>query len=70
MSLTEKLKMEFEANTILLKHEIKSKTDSLDKLNKEHQKQCEANKDLQQQLQQLKDAVKTKYESSLKNFRA
>ncbi|EDW17389.1 uncharacterized protein Dmoj_GI16878 [Drosophila mojavensis] len=52
----EKLKMEFEANTILLKHEIKSKTDSLDKLNKEHQKQCEANKELQQQLQQLKEA--------------
>ncbi|TDG48075.1 hypothetical protein AWZ03_005492 [Drosophila navojoa] len=52
----EKLKMEFEANTILLKHEIKSKTDSLDKLSKEHQKQCEANKELQQQLQQLKEA--------------
>ncbi|KAL7733498.1 hypothetical protein ACLKA6_004968 [Drosophila palustris] len=49
----EKLKMEFEANTILLKHEIMSKTEALDKLTKEHQKQSEAFKELQHQLQEI-----------------
>ncbi|KAH8302133.1 hypothetical protein KR044_003149 [Drosophila immigrans] len=49
----EKLKMEFEANTILLKHEIMRKTEALDKLTKEHQKQTEAFKELQQQLQEI-----------------
>ncbi|XP_022229199.2 coiled-coil domain-containing protein 186 [Drosophila obscura] len=49
----EKLRMEFEANTILLKHEITSKTEALDKVTKEQQKQSEANKELQQQLQEL-----------------
>ncbi|KAM8710899.1 hypothetical protein ACLKA7_017514 [Drosophila subpalustris] len=49
----EKLKMEFEANTILLKHEIMRKTEALDKLTKEHQKQTEAFKELQHQLQEI-----------------
>ncbi|KAH8395295.1 hypothetical protein KR222_008220, partial [Zaprionus bogoriensis] len=49
----EKLKMEYEANTILLKHEITSKTEALDKLSKEHQKQTEACKELQHQLQEI-----------------
>ncbi|XP_001352565.3 coiled-coil domain-containing protein 186 [Drosophila pseudoobscura] len=49
----EKLRMEFEANTILLKHEITSKTEALEKVTKEQQKQSEANKELQQQLQGL-----------------
>ncbi|XP_060653616.1 coiled-coil domain-containing protein 186 [Drosophila nasuta] len=49
----EKLKMEFEANTILLKHEIMRKTEALDKLTKEQQKQAEAFKELQQQLQDI-----------------
>lgn len=52
----EKLKMEFEANTILLKHEIMSKTEALDKLTKEHQKQTEAFKELQHQLQEINAA--------------
>ncbi|SPP87068.1 coiled-coil domain-containing protein 186 [Drosophila guanche] len=49
----EKLRMEFEANTILLKHEITSKTEALEKVTKEQQRQSEANKELQQQLQEL-----------------
>ncbi|EDW68573.1 coiled-coil domain-containing protein 186 [Drosophila virilis] len=52
----EKLKVEFEANSILLKHEIMRKTEALDKLTKEHQKQSEANKELQQQLQEINAA--------------
>lgn len=53
----EKLKMEYEANTILLKHEITSKTEALDKLTKEHQKQAETCKELQQQLQEISASV-------------
>ncbi|EDV95760.1 coiled-coil domain-containing protein 186 [Drosophila grimshawi] len=49
----EKLKVEFEANTILLKHEIMRKTEALDKLTKEHQKQGDAYKELQKQLQEI-----------------
>jgi len=49
--------MEFEANTILLKHEIMSKTEALDKLTKEHQKQTEAYKELQHQLHEINAAV-------------
>ncbi|KAH8301218.1 hypothetical protein KR018_007953 [Drosophila ironensis] len=49
----EKLKVEFEANTILLKHEITSKTEALEKVTKEQQKQSEANRELQQQLQEI-----------------
>lgn len=56
-SLTEKLKMEYEANTILLKHEITSKTEALDRLTKEHQKQTEACKELQHQLQEITATV-------------
>uniref|UniRef100_A0A6P4EWP0 Coiled-coil domain-containing protein 186 n=1 Tax=Drosophila rhopaloa TaxID=1041015 RepID=A0A6P4EWP0_DRORH len=52
----EKLKMEFEANTILLKHEITSKTEALDKVTKEQQRLSEANKELQQQLQEIASA--------------
>ncbi|XP_064541709.1 coiled-coil domain-containing protein 186 [Drosophila montana] len=52
----EKLKVEFEANSILLKHDIMRKTEALDKLTKEHQKQSEANKELQQQLQEINAA--------------
>lgn len=55
--LTEKLKMEFEANTILLKHEITSKTEALEKITKEQQKLNETNKELQQQLQEITTAV-------------
>ncbi|KAH8259471.1 hypothetical protein KR026_005061 [Drosophila bipectinata] len=54
--LTEKLKMEFEANTILLKHEITSKTEALEKMTKEQQKLNETNKELQQQLQEITTA--------------
>ncbi|KAH8257366.1 hypothetical protein KR038_007836 [Drosophila bunnanda] len=53
LPLTEKLKVEFEANTILLKHEITSKTEALDKVTKEQQKLSEANRELQQQLQEI-----------------
>lgn len=53
----EKLKMEYEANTILLKHEITSKTEALDKLTKEHQKQAETCKELQHQLQEISASV-------------
>ncbi|XP_017036126.1 coiled-coil domain-containing protein 186 [Drosophila kikkawai] len=49
----EKLKMEFEANTILLKHEITSKTEALEKVTKDQQKLGEANRELQQQLQEI-----------------
>jgi len=49
--------MEFEANTILLKHEITSKTEALDKLTKEQQKLSEANKELQNQLQEITTEV-------------
>jgi len=58
-SLAEKLKMEFDANTILLKHDIMGKTEALDKLTKEHQKQSEAFKELQHQLQEINAAVRT-----------
>ncbi|KAH8300731.1 hypothetical protein KR059_001173 [Drosophila kikkawai] len=51
--LTEKLKMEFEANTILLKHEITSKTEALETVTKDQQKLGEANRELQQQLQEI-----------------
>lgn len=51
--------MEYEANTILLKHEITSKTEALDKLTKEHQKQTEACKELQHQLQEITATVST-----------
>ncbi|KAH8239719.1 hypothetical protein KR032_007340 [Drosophila birchii] len=51
--LTEKLKMEFEANTILLKHEFTSKTEALEKVTKDQQKVSEANRELQQQLQEI-----------------
>jgi len=60
-SLTEKLKMEYEANTILLKHDIMGKTEALDKLTKEHQKQTEAFKELQHQLLEINAAVRTLY---------
>lgn len=46
----EKLKIEFEAQTILLKHEITSKTEQLDKLFKESEQQKEIIKQLQEQL--------------------
>lgn len=49
--------MEFEANTILLKHEITSKTEALDKLTKEQQKLSAANKELQNQLQEITTEV-------------
>ncbi|EDW76917.1 uncharacterized protein Dwil_GK20851 [Drosophila willistoni] len=49
----EKLKMEFEANSILLKHEITSKTEALDKLTREQQKQIEAHRELNHQLQEI-----------------
>ncbi|XP_061389535.1 coiled-coil domain-containing protein 186 [Musca vetustissima] len=48
----EKLKIEFEAQTILLKHEIASKTEHLDKLSKETESQKEIIKQLQDQLKQ------------------
>lgn len=51
--------MEFEANSILLKHDIMRKSEALDKLTKEHQKQSEANKELQQQLQEINAAVQS-----------
>jgi len=50
--------MEFEANTILLKHEITSKTEALDKVTKEQLKLSEANKELQHQLQEITTEVK------------
>ncbi|KAM7358380.1 coiled-coil domain-containing protein 186 [Cochliomyia hominivorax] len=46
----EKLKIEFDAQTILLKHEITSKTEQLDKLLKESEQQKETIKQLQEQL--------------------
>ncbi|KAI8120126.1 hypothetical protein FF38_09525 [Lucilia cuprina] len=46
----EKLKIEFEAQTILLKHEISNKTEQLDKLFKECEVQKENIKQLQEQL--------------------
>ncbi|KAH8380423.1 hypothetical protein KR009_010663 [Drosophila setifemur] len=49
----EKLKIESEATTILLKHEITSKTEALEKLTKEQQKLSDANRELQQQLQEI-----------------
>ncbi|XP_073843220.1 coiled-coil domain-containing protein 186 [Musca autumnalis] len=48
----EKLKIEFEAQTILLKHEIASKSEHLDKLLKETETQKEVIKQLQDQLKQ------------------
>ncbi|XP_005182653.1 coiled-coil domain-containing protein 186 [Musca domestica] len=48
----EKLKIEFEAQTILLKHEIASKTEHLDKLQKETESQKETIRQLQEQLKQ------------------
>lgn len=41
--------MEFEANSILLKHEIKSKTDQLEQLHRELNKSKEEVKSLQEQ---------------------
>jgi len=51
--------MEFEANTILLKHEITSKTEALDKVTKEQLKLSETNKELQHQLQEITTEVKS-----------
>jgi len=51
--------MEFEANTILLKHEITSKTEALDKVTKEQLKLSETNKELQYQLQEITTEVKS-----------
>lgn len=50
--LTEKLKIEFEAQTILLKHELASKTEHLEKLHKETEMQKELIRQLQEQLKQ------------------
>lgn len=44
--------MEYEANTILLKHEIKSKTDLIDQLHRELNKSKEDVKLLQEQCSQ------------------
>jgi len=53
--------MEFEANTILLKHEITSKTEALDKVTKEQLKLSETNKELQHQLQEITTEVKPSF---------
>lgn len=45
--------MEFEANTILLKHEITSKTEALEKVTKDQHKLSEANRELLLQLQEI-----------------
>lgn len=60
--------MEFEANTILLKHEITSKTEALEKITKEQQKLNETNKELQQQLQEITTAVWLKNNSLLESL--
>lgn len=56
--LLEKLKIEFEAQTILLKHEITNKTEQLDRLLKETETQKEIIKQLQQQLKQETQEVR------------
>lgn len=57
-SFLEKLKIEFEAQTILLKHEITNKTEQLDRLLKETETQKEIIKQLQQQLKQETQEVR------------
>lgn len=61
MSL-EKLKIEFEAQTILLKHEINNKTEQLDKLYKETESQKDIIKQLQEQLNTEAQEVSNKRE--------